>query len=45
MHKTQQNLPPLRRDMPPSKRQNLFKLKLELCAVRYDFADPSSNKR
>eukprot|EP00941_MAST-03F_sp_MAST-3F-sp1_P005518 g5518.t1 len=40
-----QNLPPLRRDMPPSKRQSLFKLKLELCSVRYDFDDPHANKR
>lgn len=39
------NLPPLRRDMPASKRQNLFKMKLELCSVRYDFDDPNANKR
>jgi hypothetical protein len=28
--------------MPVAKRQNLFRLKLELCSVRYDFNDPAT---
>merc|ERR1719329_1761158 len=28
--------------MPLSKRQNLFRLKLELCSVRYNFSDPET---
>eukprot|EP00750_Incisomonas_marina_P007415 INCI14935.1.p1 GENE.INCI14935.1~~INCI14935.1.p1 ORF type:complete len:487 (-),score=95.54 INCI14935.1:342-1802(-) len=35
-------LPPLRPGMPVAKRQNLFRLKLELCSVRYNFADPTT---
>jgi len=40
-----QNLPLLRRDMPLKKLQNLFKLKLELCTITYDFDDQAANKR
>lgn len=35
-------LPPLRPGMPVAKRQNLFRLKLELCSVRYNFSDPTT---
>lgn len=37
-------LPVLRRDMPVQKRLALFKQKLELCTVVYDFSDPSTDR-
>ncbi|KAI8642721.1 phosphatase 2A regulatory B subunit-domain-containing protein [Parasitella parasitica] len=32
-------------DVPPSKRQDLFKLKLQQCQILFDFNDPSSELR
>lgn len=37
-------LPALRPGMPVAKRQNLFRLKLELCSVCYNFSDPSTQR-
>ena len=37
-------LPPLRPGMPVAKRQSLFRQKLELCSVRYNFSDPSTQR-
>jgi len=39
-----QELAPLR-DTPSTKREELFKKKLELCSVCFDFSDPTSDKR
>eukprot|EP00753_Platysulcus_tardus_P009462 PLAT212.17.p2 GENE.PLAT212.17~~PLAT212.17.p2 ORF type:complete len:478 (+),score=262.43 PLAT212.17:325-1758(+) len=36
---------PILKDTPPSKREGLFRQKLSLCAVRFNFDDPTSNKR
>jgi hypothetical protein len=33
------------RDAPPNKREELFKLKLQLCGVIFSFDDPTSDKR
>ena len=37
-------LAPLR-DMPSTKREELFKKKLELCSICLDFEDPAADKR
>jgi len=37
-------LPALRPGMPVAKRQHLFRLKLELCSVCYNFSDPSTQR-
>lgn len=39
-----QELAPLR-DTPSTKREELFKKKLELCSICFDFEDPTSDKR
>lgn len=36
---------PALRDAPPNKREELFKLKLQLCGVIFSFDDPTSDKR
>ena len=36
---------PALRDAPPNKREELFKLKLQLCGVTFSFDDPTSDKR
>ena len=36
---------PTLRDAPPNKREELFKLKLQLCGVIFSFDDPTSDKR
>lgn len=36
---------PALRDEPPNKREELFKLKLQLCGVIFSFDDPTSDKR
>ena len=36
---------PALRDPPPNKREELFKLKLQLCGVIFSFDDPTSDKR
>ena len=38
-----QELAPLR-DTPSTKREELFKKKLELCSICFDFDDPTSDK-
>ena len=35
---------PALRDEPPNKREELFKLKLQLCGVIFSFDDPTSDK-
>eukprot|EP01083_Nonionella_stella_P123776 373180_1 len=39
-----QELPTLR-DTPATKREELFKKKLELCSICFDFEDPNADKR
>lgn len=36
---------PALRDAPPNKREDLFKLKLQLCGVIFSFDDPTSDKK
>ncbi len=36
---------PALRDAPPNKREDLFRLKLQLCGVIFSFDDPTSDKR
>ena len=36
---------PALRDASPNKREELFKLKLQLCGVIFSFDDPTSDKR